>query len=69
MNPKKCDGNDAKHSFAWEMIKDLKRKNKRLFALFLTVLMLWLATIGSFVWHISQYEDEQKNTSYSEENN
>lgn len=66
MNSKKCDGCNTEHSLAWQMIKELNRKNKRLLVLLLTVSVLWLATIGSFVWHISQYENEKRNTLYSD---
>lgn len=43
-------------SDAWLMIKELGRQNKRMFTALITVLVLWFATIGGFVWYLSLYD-------------
>lgn len=40
-------------SDAWLMIKELGKQNKRLFTALVIVLCLWFATIGGFVWYLS----------------
>lgn len=37
-------------SFAYEMLKDMKAQNKRLFIIILVILGLWFATIGYLVY-------------------
>lgn len=39
--------------FATELLHELKQTSKRWFIAFLTVLVLWFATIGVFIWYIS----------------
>lgn len=43
-------------SDAWLMIKELGKQNKRIFTALVIVLCLWFATIGGFVWYLSQYD-------------
>lgn len=43
-------------SDAWLMIKELGKQNKRMFTALVIVLCLWFATIGGFVWYLSQYD-------------
>ncbi|MEG1506915.1 MAG: hypothetical protein RR478_05415 [Bacilli bacterium] len=43
-------------NLATEMLKELKQQSKRWFIGFLVVVSLWFATIGGFVWFISQYD-------------
>ena len=45
-------------SDAWCMIELLGLQNKRMFAALITVLVLWAATIGGFVWYLYQYDFE-----------
>lgn len=43
-------------SLAMELLQDMKRTNKRMFALLVIILILWFATIGCFVWYINQFD-------------
>lgn len=43
-------------TLASEMLKELKLQAKRWFWAFITVLLLWFATIGIFVWYIQLYD-------------
>lgn len=43
-------------SLAMELLQDMKKTNKRMFALLVIILILWFATIGSFVWYINQFD-------------
>lgn len=45
-----------KRSDAWFMIQELGRQNKRIFTALITVIILWFATIGGFVWYLSLYD-------------
>lgn len=45
------DNNDM--NFATEVLSEVKASSKRWFIAFLTVLVLWFATIGAFIWYIS----------------
>ena len=54
-------------TLATEMLRELKATSKRWFIAFITVLILWFATIGIFIWYISlpveeyeTYEVEQQ---------
>ena len=40
-------------TLASEMLAEIKRTSKRWFILFLTVLGLWFATIGAFLWYLN----------------
>lgn len=47
-------------ALATELLHELKQASKRWFIAFLTILILWFATIGVFIWYISlpvEYED------------
>lgn len=43
----------SKVSFAYELLKDYKKQNKRLFIIVLVILGLWFATIGGFLYYIN----------------
>lgn len=43
---------------ATELLHELKLASKRWFIAFITVLILWFATIGAFLWYISLPIDE-----------
>lgn len=43
-------------SLAMELLQDMKKTNKRMFILLVVILILWFATIGSFVWYINQFD-------------
>lgn len=45
-------------SLAMSLLKDYKKNNKRMFALLVIILILWFATIGSFVWYINQFDNK-----------
>ena len=49
-------------TLATELLHELKASSKRWFIAFITVLILWFATIGAFLWYISlpveEYSDE-----------
>ena len=43
--------NELKHeSFAYELLKDFKKQNKRQFIIILVILTMWFATIGYLVY-------------------
>ena len=46
-------------SFAMELLEDLKKQNKRMFMTLIMVVLLWFATIGIFVYYISNYDYEE----------
>ena len=56
-------------TLASEMLHELKLTNRRWFLAFITVLLLWFATIGTFIWYISlpveEYVVEQEATDRS----
>lgn len=51
-------------NLATEILHELKANAKRWFIAFITVLLLWFATIGVFIWYISlpveEYTIEQE---------
>lgn len=44
------------NSLAMDLLKDYKLNFKLVFALLVTVLFLWMATIVGFVWYLNQYD-------------
>lgn len=56
-------------TLATEMLRELKATSRRWFIAFITVLILWFATIGIFIWYISlpveEYTVEQESTDRS----
>lgn len=40
-------------TLATEILHELKKSAKRWFIAFITVLILWFASIGAFIWYIS----------------
>lgn len=40
-------------TLATELLREMKAHSKRWFIAFITVLILWFATIGGFLWYIS----------------
>ena len=60
MSEKHCNhcGNENQDSFAMELLKGYSAQAKRWFIACLVILSMWLATIGGFVWFISQYDYE-----------
>ena len=51
-------GNEYQDSFAMELLKGYSAQAKRWFVACMVILLMWLATIGGFVWFISQYDYE-----------
>lgn len=47
---------EEKKSDAWLMIEELGKQNKRIFTALIIVIVLWFATIGGFVWYLSNSE-------------
>lgn len=43
-------------SDAWLMINELGKQNKRIFTALIVLIFLWFATIGGFVWYLTQYD-------------
>lgn len=43
-------------SLAFEIFKELKAQSKRWCIAFFTILLLWFATVGAFVWYFYQYD-------------
>ena len=60
MAEKHCNhcGNENQDSFAMELLKGYSAQAKRWFIACMVILSMWLATIGGFVWFISQYDYE-----------
>ena len=62
-------GKMENETLAMEILHELKASAKRWFIAFLTVLVLWFATIGVFIWYISlpveEYTIEQEATDRS----
>lgn len=54
-------------TLASEMLKELKLQAKRWFWAFITVLLLWFATIGGFVWFLNQYNFSSETTEYTQD--
>lgn len=46
------------NGLAIELLKEVKVQTKRWMIAFFTVLVLWFATIGGFVWYLNQYDFE-----------
>ena len=44
------------NGLAIELLKEVKVQTKRWMIAFFTVLVLWFATIGGFVWYLNQYD-------------
>lgn len=57
---------EVNETLATEMLKELKANSKRWFVSFITVLVLWFATIGIFVWYINQ-PIEEATTTYTQD--
>ena len=49
-------------SFALELLKDYKKMNKRLFIAIITILCMWFATIGIFVYYVNTTGFEEERT-------
>ena len=56
-------------NLATEILHELKASSRRWFIAFITVLALWFATIGAFLWYISlpveEWSIEQESTDRS----
>ena len=61
-NMKKELKEDKEESFAYEMLKDYKKQSKRLFIVIITILIMWFATIGLFVYYINTTGFEEERT-------
>ena len=46
-------------SFAMELLQDMRKTNKRMFVLLITVLIMWFATIGAFIYYINTVDYEE----------
>ena len=60
------------NGLAIELLKEVKVQTKRWMIAFFTVLVLWFATIGGFVWYLNQYDFvnyEQDGEGYNNINN
>lgn len=53
MEAKKEIQNLKEQGFAYEILQDYKKANKRLFISLIVVLFMWFATIGAFVYYIN----------------
>lgn len=47
-------------SFAMELLEDYKKSNKRMFAIILVILGMWISTIGAFLYYINTTSYEEK---------
>ena len=48
-----------KETLASEFLSDYKKTNKRLFILIIIILMMWFATIGTFLYYIDTHGMEE----------
>lgn len=60
--------NEQSDSFAMELLKGYSAQAKRWFIACLTILFMWLATIGLFVWYLNQYDFESVTTTVDADN-
>lgn len=56
-------------NLATELLREVKAQSKRWFIAFITVLILWFATIGVFIWYISLPVEEFEITQDAENSN
>lgn len=54
-------------SFAYEMLKDMKTQNKRLFTIILVILGMWFATIGYLVYVLNDIGVIEETTTTTQE--
>ena len=47
-------------SFAYELLKEQQKQNKRLFIVIIVILAMWFATIGVGVYYITHYTYEEE---------
>lgn len=52
----KLDRKVEQTSFAYELLSDMKKQNKRLFVIILVILGMWFATIGYLVYVLNDIE-------------
>ena len=50
---------ERRKSFAYELLEDYKRTNKRQFVTIIVILIMWFATIGLFVYYINTVDYEE----------
>ena len=58
-------------TLATELLHELKQSSRRWFIAFITILILWFATIGAFIWYISLPVEEYdivQDANYGERN-
>ena len=46
-------------SLALELLRDARKTNKRMFITLITILCMWFATIGAFVYYINTVDYEE----------
>ena len=44
------------HSMAFEILKDLRDANRRMFRILIVIISLWAGTIAGFIWYLNQYD-------------
>lgn len=54
MGCKECKSNENE-SFAMQMLQESTKNAKRWFIIAITILIMWLATIGAFLVYLNQY--------------
>lgn len=55
-------------SFAYELLSDYKKQNKRLFVIILVILGMWFATIGYLVYVLNDIGVIEETTEVTQEN-
>lgn len=56
-------------SFAMQMLKEATKNGKRWFIVSITILAMWLATIGAFLVYLNQYEVVEETSSIEQNTN
>lgn len=55
-------------SFAFELLKDQRKQNKRLFIIIITILVMWFATIGYLVYILNDIGTIEETTEVTQDN-
>lgn len=54
-------------SFAYELLSDMKKQNKRLFIIILVILSMWFATIGYLVYILNDIGTIEETTTVTQD--
>lgn len=52
-NIQEIEGKVEQVSFAYELLSDYRKQNKRMFIIILVILSMWFISIGAFIYYIN----------------